>query len=207
MLDADRARFIHGGHLILPSEEQVIIYAGSWLAALSLAGLEETDESEGRAAPSLVALMERFHEHYATRPMLTHLEVFASGNGIPFPSRRQQHFGEALDAWKAKRSAEGLPEPAKSPPTRERPDYSRDVGAALPGERRQAKRRGAEECVAWMRRYLEGLPVGARSTLRSYSDWTKEREGAPSASSFSRHGGFAHVRSLAQEQMRAEASG
>jgi hypothetical protein len=207
MLAIDRARFIHGGQLILPNEEQVMTHTGSWPEALRLAGLQEADRIEGRRAPSLVDLMERFYERYSTRPTLSALEAFASGNGIPFPDRRTQSFSKALAAWRAKRSAGGLPEPAESPPTRERPDYSSDVGAALPGERRQHKRRSAEECVAWMRRHMEGLPAGSRSTQHSYRDWARVREGAPSPSAFARHGGLSHVRSLAQEQMRAEASG
>lgn len=166
--------------------------------------LQEADPNEGRHAPSLVVLIERFHEHYATEPTHRALEAFASGNGIPFPAWRKERFSEALAEWRAKRATEGLPEPAKPPRPRERPDYSRDVGAALPGERRQDNLRSTEECVAWMRRYLEELPAGARSTQRSYRDWAREQDGAPGASTIGRHGGFGHVRKLAQEQMRAE---
>jgi len=207
MLAADRTRFLHGRQLILPSDTQVIAHTGSWPEALRLAGLEEADASEGRRSPSLVALLERFHEHYGVRPTFADLEAFAAGNGIRFPATRQQRFSEALAEWRAKRSEEGLPEPAEPPRKRERPDYSRDVGAARSDEHRQHSRRDIEECVAWMRRYLEGLPAGVRSTQRSYRDWAREQDGAPGASTIGRQGGFMHVRKLAQEQMRAQAGG
>jgi hypothetical protein len=58
-----------------------------------------------------------------------------------------------------------------------------------------------------VRCHLEELPAGGRSTQRSYVDWAKGREGAPFLGSLASNGGFAHVRRLAQEQMRAEAGG
>jgi hypothetical protein len=207
MLAADHARWLHGRRLFLPNDEQVTTRAGSWPAALRLAGLEEADQWEGSRAPSLVDLMGRFHEHHGTRPAPADLEAFARGNGIPYPERRRQRFRDALAEWTAKRAQEGLPAPYPPPPVRERPDYSRDVGARRPGERRRPKGRDQEGCVAWMQRYLEDLPDGARSSQRSYRDWSTGLEGAPSAGTIGRYGGFTRVRALAQERMRAEGRG
>jgi sulfite reductase beta subunit-like hemoprotein len=112
-------------------------------------------------------------------------------------------FGEAVAAWKAERRAQGLPVPEKPPPPKARADYSRDVGAALPGERLRHKWRDVEDCVAWMVRYLEDVPAGARSTSRSYRDWTLRQDGAPAPDTLIQHGGFERVRRLAQERIRA----
>lgn len=207
MLAADHARWLHGRRLFIPNDEQVTTRAGSWPAALRLAGLEEPDEWDGLRAPSLVDLMDRFHAHYGTRPVQGDLQAFARGNGIPYPDSRRQGFREALAAWTKKRAQEGLPAPCPPPPLGERPDYSRDLSAGQPGERRRPNVRDQEECVAWMRRYLEELPDGARSSQRSYRDWSTGRERAPSASTIGRYGGFTRVRALAQEGMRAERRG
>jgi hypothetical protein len=44
LLAEDRVRWLHGRALLLPDDEQVIAAAGSWDAALRLAGLEATRE-------------------------------------------------------------------------------------------------------------------------------------------------------------------
>jgi hypothetical protein len=209
MLAADRAHYLHGGQLILPSEAQVIAHAGSWPKALRLAGLEDAKSVPLGAVmvPTLVELMERFFEHYGTQPTRRALEAFTSGNGIPQPRSNKQSFRAGLEDWRAKRAEQGLPAAPPAPPKHKHPDYARDLGAARPGERRRHKRRTTEECVAWIRAYLEELPSGARSTQRSYLDWARGRDGAPNLHSLRLRGGFAHVRSLAQEQMRADVSG
>ena len=65
-----------------------------------------------------------------------------------------------------------------------RPDYSRDVGAARPGERRLGEHRlskwSREDCIASVARYLEDA-AGSRSTLRGYSRWAAKQESAPVA--------------------------
>jgi hypothetical protein len=219
MLRSDRARYIHGGQLVLPNEEQVITRVGSWEAALALAfaqrrsrlanGMTASQRArqdarlERRSAPTICDLLERFYEHYGVQPTADDLKAFARGNGIPYSNERGMRFGEAVAAWKAARRARGLPVPDQPPPPKERADYSRDVGAAREGERRRHKWSDVEQCVTWMARYLEELPATARSTMRSYRDWTQDQDGAPAPDTLIRHGGFEHVRRLAQERIRA----
>ncbi len=90
---------------------------------------------------------------------------FARGNGIPMSHELGEPWSQAVRDWKAGREERGLPVPDK-PPRRRVADYSRDVGAALPGEHwRHGKRRDDPGAlVAWVRRYLEDLGPGNRST-------------------------------------------
>ncbi len=208
LLRADRARYLHGGQLVLPNEEQIITRVGSWEAALRLAGMtphEERRDSRPESSSALLIcdLLERFHEHYGVQPTIADLKAFASGNGIPYPSERAVRFSEALEQWKAARKARGLPVPEKPPPPKARADYSLDVGAAREGEYRRHKWADVEHCITWMVSYLEGLPATTRSTMRSYRDWAGHQDGAPSQHSLAQHGGFERVRRLAQERIRA----
>lgn len=208
MLRRDRVRWLHGGQLILPNEAQVITVMGSWEQALASAGLTapqvERGDSSKMHAPTIPDLLERFHAHHGVQPTIRDLRTFAHANGIPFPNMSAVRFNDAVAEWKARRAAQGLPSPLAPPPPSERADYTRDVGAARPGEKRRETAHPLEACVEWMRRYLEGLPASARSTRRSYRDWARQH-GAPAPKLLdTKHGGFSHVRSLAQEHMRAE---
>lgn len=210
MLRHDRARWLHGGQLILPNEDQVITVMGSWEQALAAADLAAPRAGRGGSsterehAPTIPDLLERFHAHHGAQPTAGELRTFARANGIPFPNMREVRFNDALAEWKAWRARQGLPVPQAPPPPSERADYTRDVGAARPGERRREMIHPLEECVEWMRRHLEELPASARSTRRSYRDWARQH-GAPAPSLLdTKHGGFSRVRRLAQERMRAE---
>lgn len=210
MLKHDRASWLHGRQLILPNEREVITIMGSWEKALASAELTAPQAERGRRnreierAPTIPDLLERFYSHYRVQATSTDLRVFARANGIPYRDLRGISFGQALAEWKDWRTGQGLPVPSAPPPLSERVDYTRDVGAARPGETRRAKLHPLEECIAWMRRYLEGLPASAHSTRRSYRDWAREH-GAPAPALLDRkYGGFSRVRHLAQERMRAE---
>ncbi len=175
LLAEDRARWRNGRCLLLPDDEQVIAVAGSWDAALRLAGLKTTAERRSVRAEraALVDLMERFHDHYGVQPSLRNLRAFALGNGIPYPMRKQP-FGVTIAEWVASRRDRGLSEPRVVKRIGGRghksPDYSADVGAARAGERRLTKWTRAD-CTAAVARYLAQLPNGKRSTERGYSDW------------------------------------
>jgi hypothetical protein len=202
LLEADRARWLHGRWLLLPDDEQVIASAGSWDAALSNAGLRTTAE-RGAArqprAPTLVDLLERFRDAHGFQPSARELRAFARGNGLPYPSERTQRFSAAVAEWKRKRDAAGLPEPRVVKRAGGRghkaPDYSADVGAARNGERRRSKWTRAS-CAAAVARYLAQLPKGERSTERGYADWaaTQPHGTTPAMSTILALGGWEAVR-------------
>jgi hypothetical protein len=177
LLAQDRARWLHGHWLLLPDDEQVIACAGSWDAALSLAGLKAKSErgpSQQPAAPLLVDLLERFHDEYGFQPSARDLRAFARGNGVPYPSERTQRLSAAAAEWIASRHTRGLPEPniVKRVGGRGKraPDYSADVGAARAGEQRRRKWTRASSAAA-VACYLAQLRSVERSTERGYSDW------------------------------------
>ena len=71
-------------------------------------------------------------------PTLGQLVQFARANRIPFPRRERGRLARYLKEWKGWRAARGLDVPDGPPPKCERPDYSFNVGAAVPG--RSARR-------------------------------------------------------------------
>jgi hypothetical protein len=94
--------------------------------------------------------------------------------------------------------------PERPPPPDQRPDYTKDVGAARPGEqRRPTKSRWHEvqSCVDYVILYLEQLRPPERPTADHYLRWARKHDGAPSPRLFDKHGGWAKVRALAQEQI------
>jgi hypothetical protein len=215
ILSADRARWMHGGALRLPTDEQVIAVAGSWDAALRFAGLRaprERDATERRsdAAPPLVDLLARFHDAHGFQPSARDLRVFARGNGIPYPRHVRKGFSAAVAEWRQQRQEQGLSEPRvvarKGGRGRKAPDYGADVGAARAGE----KRRGQwtrDDCVAAVSRYLAQLTNGARSTERGYRDWTaaQPHDSTPAFATIQEHGGWEGIRRKAIAQLGQEA--
>jgi len=199
LLAADGARWMHGRQLRLPSDEQVVARAGSWDAALRLAGLEtarERGRADGTRAPRLTDLLARFHDHYWVQPSARDLRAFARGNGVPYPAERDERFAAAVAEWRHQRREHGLPEPRV--PRRvggrghKAPDYTRDVGAARPGERRRDTWSRAG-CVAAVARYLADA-AGQRSSLRGYADWAASHDDAPAPSTIQEHGGWEAAR-------------
>ncbi len=220
----ERARLLATEHyrprndrwLLLPDDEQVIACAGSWDAALVLAGLGATrDRRTARGhptAPILVDLLERFHDEHGFRPSARDLRAFARGNGVPYPSERVQRFGTAVAEWAASRSARGLPEPRVVRRVggrgRRAPDYSGNVGASRPGERRREKWTRTS-CAAAVARYLTQLRRGERSTQRGYADWAaaQPRGTVPAVATIQAFGGWEAVRREAQERLKIASPG
>jgi hypothetical protein len=208
LLAGDRARWMYGGSLLLPDDEQIMAFAGSWDAALRVAGLKapggRTLTRGQPSAPALVDLLERFHREHGFQPSARELRSFARGNGVPYPSERAQGFGTAVADWRSSRRAHGLPEPRVIKRVGGRgkraPDYSQDVGAARPGEQRRRKWTRAS-CAATVACYLAQLGRGERSTERGYADWAAEqpRGAAPAIATIQSFGGWEAVRREAQE--------
>jgi len=204
MLAADHSRWMHGGTLRMPTDEQIIAVAGSWEAALRFAGLRapgDRNPAEGRhdAAPPLVDLLARFHDAHNYQPSARDLRAFARANGIPYPSERTQRFSAAIAQWAQQRREHGLPEPRAVQRTggrgRKAPAHDADTGAALASEQRR-KRWTRAECVAAVSRYHAQLRPRERSTQRGYTDWaaTQPRGTTPALATVQEHGGWERVR-------------
>jgi hypothetical protein len=154
---------------------------------------------------SIVEVLDRCYERHGTEPTIKEIELFARANGIPFPRReRGRPWSSYVTEWKEGRRARGLPVPSGPPPTSQRPDYSEDVGAALPEERRMRRRwDDRDELVEWAARYLSQLKLRERPSQRGYDAWAANNPGAPRASAFQRqHDGWEAVRDAARERTR-----
>ncbi len=176
-------------------------YAGSWERALRLAGLKP------RAKPKLkivgvasVELLERAYKAHGTQLTGADLEVFARANNIPHRRDHKRPWEETVAEWKRNREDEGLPVPAGPPPLAERPDYSKDVGAALPGERRSAQWT-AVACVAALADYVEQLPPGQRAGIKHYRAWQTGRTHTPYFVTLRQHGGWAKLLAAAHAEV------
>jgi hypothetical protein len=203
MLLLSRSRWLHG-RLRLPTDEQIRLAAGGWDAALTLARLERPglgDQGAGKTALSTVELLERCYAAYSTEPSALELRRFGRANRIPWTPDRDCTWLESVAAWKQGRREQKLLVPAGPPPRSERPDYSKDVGAARPGERRKQDWNRIEDCIPHVIAYLEQLAPGERSNKRGYNDWALSRPGRPAYSAFDQHGGWERVRETASERL------
>ena len=193
--------------VLIPTAEQIQTLASSWDEALAQAGLAPRDGLGGhhaRVGPvPIVDVLDRCYEHHGTEPTLGEPVLFARANGIPFPRKeRGRPYSSYVKEWKDRRSARGLDIQDGPPPKCERPDYTSDVGAALPGESR-AKSAWADhdEVVTWVARYLAELQARNRASQRGYDAWARQQKGAPWASVLERHGGWVAVREEAWERV------
>ncbi len=201
LLRDDRAAYRHGGQLRLPSENQIrVAMDGDWDAALALAHLaprpERGDQGRGKYAPTTAEVLERAFEAHGTELTSKEIWVFVKANGMPYGRERGRLWAECVAEWKQQRAARGLAVPAGPPPLDQRPDYGKRVGAARPHEQRRRDWSNIEDCLPHVVAYLEQLPSGARSSKRSYQEWTREHPDAPSSSTFDQHGGWESVRRL-----------
>jgi hypothetical protein len=217
MLAVSESRWLHGRRLWLPTDEQIRLRmralsvpdvhrhtptAGTWDAALALAGLE----SEHRRAPAVVAsgtveLLERCYTAHGTEPSALELRRFAKANGIPWTPDRHRTWRESVAAWKQQRREQGLAVPDGPPPRAERPDYAADVGAARADERRRQDWSDIESCLLHVIAYLEQLAPGERSSKKNYNDWALAVPARPAYSAFDQHGGWGRLRRIAHARM------
>ncbi len=220
LLRADEKRWLHGRQLLLPNDEQIraamsgspggASAAGTWDAALNLAGLAANEQAPSKPTQRIltrVEVMERFHDAYGEAPSLLTLAAFARGNNLPMSDEGGRKWTESYAEWEEQRRARGLPEPRvveRRGGRRDRKprDYSRNVGAARTGEELHKRRwADADTCTAWIARYLAELGPGQRSTVRGYDDWARTQPGAPRASKFGQHGGWEKLRRKAQQNV------
>ncbi len=203
LMREDRAAFLHGRQLRLPSEDQIrIAVGGDWSRALALAGLTARSPHAGQA-DSTVELLERCYAAHGTEPSALELRRFARANHIPWTPDRQRTWLESVATWKLDRRARGLHVPDGPPLRHLRPDYAVDVGAARPDEHRRRDWSDIEDCLPHVIAYLEQLPSGAHATKRGYQAWARDQADAPAYSAFDQHAGWERLRSLALAEMAA----
>lgn len=209
LLASDGAHWLHGRRLILPNVEQLRLATGSWDAALTAAGLEDSHSpgyGRRKKPPSIIDILDRCYEAHGTEPTSSESEVFARANGIPYPRReRGRAWSSYVSEWKEGRRGRRLAIPDRPPPTARRPDYAIDVGAGHADERRAQSRDDFDGAVSWGMRYLLQLSPGQRATERGYDAWASGQEGAFYTSAFHlHHGGWSKVRDAAWERLRRD---
>jgi hypothetical protein len=205
LLAADGHDWLHGRRLRLPSADAIRLASGGWSAALAAAGLEADARPRQQIKQAILSrldVMDRFHDCYEEQPTQRALREFARGNRIPMSDEGKRPWSETVKLWQQRRRDRGLPEPRVAERRGGRgaraPDYSADVGAALPGEQLHRGKWGdGTECVAWVARYLASVPARGRSTLDGYRRWASQHTDAPSPSRFAQHGGWEAVRRAA----------
>jgi hypothetical protein len=212
MLTGRKRQVAPGRDLPLPTAEQLETLAGTWDDALAQAGLASRQGVGGHRARvrpvPIVDVLDRCYASHGTEPTLRELELFARANGIPFPRKQcGRPYSDYLRQWKDARIERGLAVPHGPPPREERPDYSRDAGAATPNERR-AKRTWTDhdEVVAWVARYLLQADGHRPTSQRAYDSWARDQGGAPWASVLQRHGGWVAVREEAWQRLEDQAA-
>jgi len=207
ILAPHRGRRSIGRRVPIPTAEQIQTLAGSWDEALADAGLAPRHGLGGhhaRVGPvPIVEVLDRCYEHHGTEPTLGELVLFARVNGIPFPRKdRGRPYSSYVKEWKDARAGRGLDIPDGPPPKSERPDYSCNVGAVIPGEKRaKSAWSDHDEVVAWVARYLAEPKARDRASQRGYDAWARQQAGAPWASVLERHGGWVAVREEAWERI------
>jgi hypothetical protein len=207
----ERSHWLHGRKLLLPNVEQIRVAAGTWDEALRAAGLPDSksdvyqSDLRSRRASSIIDILERCYQAHNAEPTSEEITIFARVNSIPFPRlERGRGWADYVREWKEQRASKGLDIPAGPPPKAQRPDYSVNVGAARPGEKRARERKDFEEAVRWVTLYLVHLAPGERATQRGYSTWAHEQDGAPSSSAFAlHHGGWVKVRDAAWDRIKS----
>jgi hypothetical protein len=205
MLAADRARWMHGGNLRLPTEDQIAAVAGGWDQALANAGLAARDpRGDQPASPRVVELIERCYSHHGAQPSHAELVRFCRANGLAMARLAEgRTWTSYVEEWKAERRRRGLPMPDGLPPASRRPNYDADVGAAQDGDQSRKRRwDDEEELVAHAMRFLQQLSRGRRATQRAYADWSARHPGTPWPSAFEQYGGWVAVYQDARRRLR-----
>jgi hypothetical protein len=215
LLQEDRARWLHGRQLRLPTFDQLEVAAGGWTSAVTLAGLTPYRPAgrEPKFGVTPLELLDRFYEVYKCQPSKRGLRLWARANGIRYTQPRgTRTWGKQVAEWKAKRQAQGLPVPGGIPPPGKHPDYTRDVGAALPGDTKTPRWDDVEECIAWIVEFLKAMP-GEIPTASRYNDWANEgheNDKGPipvlGQRALKKHGGWRSLLLRAQERSEQQAN-
>lgn len=203
MLTAARRRWRHRADPALPSVSQVEHIAGSWDAALALAGLgprPPQERSEGLPIVDALELALEAHGALLTKPELGR---FAAANNLSVARhKRGKPWGDYLAELRTRRADWGKWTPPAPPLFGTRPDYSVAVPLPPDAPRRRKRRWTRAECVAALAALLAELPPRTRLTLRRYQQEAVGRRDLPHLASLQRHGGFSEVVAEARRTRR-----
>lgn len=213
LLRADRRRR-HGGRLTLPTAAQITRSAGSWNAALALAGLEPRPLGGRTLAPErLLDQIERYLQAEGALPGKRELGRWLSARGEPV-TRPPMPWQQCLEALRRRRRAQGLWTPTRASrhgvagrprkgAARRRTSAASEPTPKAAGARRRAESVTRERCERAMRAFLAWLPSSERPTQRAYREFCRRRPGTPWPSSFARHGGWGVIRDAQLAALRA----
>lgn len=187
----------------LPTEGQILIFAGTWANALTIAGLPALTITRKQGV-EIVDALGLFAGALGTLPDELLLRRFAKVNGFALAKRQVgRPWAEYLDEYRALAAARGLPattelEHEKGQPL---PVLPEDVRAGLPSANR--KRWDWEGCVAGVQRYDREHAGTTTRSLRHYRDWSIGKPDVPSMSTIIRFG-WSRVLAEAQKRNRTE---
>ncbi len=217
LLAQNRANWLHGGRLKLPTVAQIRavmrteIYgtdrrgtptAGSWSRALELAGLQTKAVSKMKnPARNPIDLLERCYDAHGFQATSQEARDFAKANNIPYSRGPGKPWREWVQEWKTKRKERGLPVPDRPPPRKLKPDYTLNIGAGLPDEHRQGSWADPNECITIIISYLTQTPSSEHATMSRYAAWAKKQPHAPDPATFKRHGGWDQLREQAHQRI------
>lgn len=192
----------HPVELYVPSEHQILRIAGSWNAALRIAGLpQRSDPPKARGVP-VVDAIEIALEATGCLPMRNDLEAFAAANSFSL-ARATQTYPDSLAELRERRADWGKWTPSTWAPREARPDWGARVtlprNLTLVERRRRAWAR--EECVDAIRRLLEELG-SERLSQRVYQQRAIGRRDLPPMFSIQRHGRFTELVNEARHAKR-----
>ena len=207
MLAEDRRRR-HGRRRHLPTTGQIIRTAGSWTAALELAGLPTPGPEHGKnRGLTLGEALELFFRLNQALPTYREILSWAHHQGVPI-SRHKCRWRDELELLRARWAARGVVVPERPPPQDERADYTlRDPRIPrLPADHQRLYRRNEDELVDAVAAYLDQLSPTARATAPGYRAWSEGRSDRPSISTITRKSKWTTVLAAARAKRAARAN-
>jgi len=194
----------HGGALFLPSVNQITEAAGSWRAALELAGLPTPNWRSGNRGLSVAEALDLCFEQHRVLPSQRELlRTWRAAQDLPI-SRQSRSWEEELVAFRSRWQATGVTVPASLPPKDQRPDYTLKHPNLpdLPGTHVRKRRRSESELVDCVVVYLEDLSPGESARASGYRHWADQRPDQPSIGTLTRRSSWSKILTEARERLR-----
>lgn len=205
IMKAARGHWRHGSGIYLPTIHQAERIAGSWEAALALAGLNPQPPQArpgGLSISDVLELALEAHGCLLTKPECVR---FASANKLSIAKRSwRAPWRDHLIELRTRRADWGKWTPP-CPPSRDvRPDYRVPVDLPPDVPKDKKKRRWSkEECVLAIALMLDELPPKTRLTQHLYQELATGRREIPNLASIQRHGKFSDMVRAARKKRTA----